>query len=62
MRKPFTSVYNATKFAGYGVAPAVLSIVYGAFHLNAIRFACIAAVILSSLLVIKGVTFANKTA
>ena len=60
MRKPVTSVYNATKFAGYGVAPAALSIVYGAFHLNAIRFSCLAAVIMSSLLVIKGVSVANK--
>ena len=61
MRKPVTSVYNATKFAGYGAAPAVLSIVYGAFHLDAIRFVCIAAVILSSLLVIKGVSVVGRT-
>ena len=40
---------------------AVLSIVYGAFHLNAIRFACAAAVILSSLLVIKGVSVVSRT-
>jgi len=26
--------------AGYGVSPAVLSIVYGAFHLTGIRYAC----------------------
>jgi len=60
MRKPVTSVYNATKFAGYGVAPAVLSMVYGAFHLTAIRYACMAAVIVSSLLVIKGVYAARR--
>lgn len=59
MRKPVTSVYNATKFAGYGAAPAVLSIVYGAFHLTGIRYSCMAAVVVSSLLVIKGVTDAN---
>jgi hypothetical protein len=41
---------------------AVLSIVYGAFHLNAVRFACIATVILSSLLVIKGVSVVSRTA
>ena len=60
MRKPVTSVYNATKFAGYGAAPAVLSMVYGAFHLTAIRYACMAAVVVSSLLVIKGVYVARK--
>jgi MFS family permease len=60
LRKPVTSVYNATKFAGYGVSPAVLSIVYGAFHLTAIRFCCMAAVVISSLLVIKGVSVARN--
>ncbi len=59
MRKPVTSVYNATKFAGYGVAPAVLSLVYGAFHLTGIRYACMAAVVVSSMLVIRGVDVAN---
>jgi MFS family permease len=60
MRKPVTSVYNATKFAGYGAAPAVLSIVYAAFHLTGIRYSCLAAVVVSSLLVIRGVYVANK--
>jgi MFS family permease len=60
MRKPVTSVYNATKFAGYGVAPAVLSIVYSSFQLSAVRFSCMAAVVASSLLVIKGVYVAGK--
>lgn len=60
MRKPVTSVYNATKFTGYGLAPAVLSIVYGAFHLDAVRFSCMAAVVLSSLLVFKGVSVARS--
>jgi hypothetical protein len=60
MRKPVTSVYNATKFAGYGAAPAVLSIVFGAFHLTGIRYSCMAAVVVSSLLVIKGITDAKK--
>jgi MFS family permease len=61
MRKPVTSVYNATKFTGYGLAPAVLSIVYCAFQLNAVRFSCVVAVIISSLLVIKGVSVASRT-
>jgi len=60
MRKPVTSVYNATKFSGYGAAPAALSMVYGAFHLTAIRYACMAAVVVSSLLVIQGVYAAEK--
>jgi len=60
MRKPVTSVYNATKFAGYGAAPAVLSLVYGAFHLTGIRYACLAAVLVSSLLVIRGVFVARN--
>jgi MFS family permease len=59
MRKPVSSVYNATKFAGYGAAPAVLSIVYDAFHLTGIRYSCMAAVVVSSLLVIKGITNAD---
>ena len=54
MRKPVTSVYNATKFAGYGVSPAVLAVVYGTFQLSAVRYTCLAAVIVSSLLVVKG--------
>ena len=61
MRKPVTSVYNATKFAGYGVAPAVLSIVYGAFNLTGIRYSCMAAVVVSSLLVIKGNRFTDAS-
>ena len=60
LRKPVTSVYNATKFAGYGVSPAVLSIVYSAYHLPAVRISCIAAVIVSSLLVIKGVSVSRS--
>ena len=54
------NVYNATKFAGYGAAPAVLSIVYGAFHLTGIRYSCMAAVVVSSLLVIRGVYVARN--
>ena len=60
MRKPVTSVYNATKFTGYGVAPAFLSIVYGSFHLISIQIFCMAAVIISSLLVIRGGSVARK--
>lgn len=60
MRKPVTSVYNATKFAGYGVSPAVLSIIYGAFQLPAVRFACMAAVVVSSMLVIRCESIARK--
>ena len=59
MRKPVTSVYNATKFTGYGIAPAILSMVYGSFHLIAIQWLCMAAVVISSLLVIKGTSVAN---
>ena len=59
-RKPVTSVYNATKFAGYGAAPAVLSFVYTAFNLAGIRYSCLAAVVASSLLVIRGVHVARK--
>lgn len=59
MRKPVTSVYNATKFAGYGVAPALLSVVYGAFQLNGIRYVCMAAVAVSSLLVVRGASVAR---
>ena len=54
MRKPVTSIYNATKFAGYGASPAALSIVYGVFHLKSVQLVCIAAVVISSLLVVKG--------
>jgi MFS family permease len=60
MRKPVTSVYNATKFAGYGVSPAVLSVVYSSFHLDAIRYSCAAAVVISCLLVIRGVSVARN--
>jgi len=54
MRKPVTSVYNATKFAGYGASPVVLSLVYGALQLPAVRYFCMGAVVISSLLVVKG--------
>jgi predicted MFS family arabinose efflux permease len=60
MRKPVTSLYNATKFAGYGAAPAVLAMVYGAFHLTGIRYACMAAVVISSMLVVRGAYVAQK--
>jgi predicted MFS family arabinose efflux permease len=60
MRKPVTSVYNAAKFAGYGAAPAVLSVVYAAYHLTGIRYACMAAVVISSMLVIKGAYVARR--
>ena len=60
MRKPVTSVYNAVKFSGYGASPAVLSIVYGAFQLSGVRYACMAAVVVSSLLVVKGASAGRK--
>jgi len=54
MRKPVTSVYNAAKFAGYGASPVVLSLVYDALQLPAVRYFCMGAVVISSLLVVKG--------
>jgi len=50
LRKPVTSVYNAIKFTGYALSPVILSVIYGPFHLRAVQFGCMGAVVISSFL------------
>jgi len=54
LRKPVTSVYNAIKFSGYAFAPVVLALLYGPFHLRAVQFGCMGALIISSTLAVIG--------
>ncbi|MFP4452881.1 MAG: MFS transporter [Desulfobacterales bacterium] len=44
MRQPVTSIYNAIKFSGYALSPALLSLLYVPFALFAVQMACIAAI------------------
>jgi hypothetical protein len=52
MRQPVTSIYNAIKFTGYALSPALLSFVYKAFQLTAVQIGCIAAVVAASALAV----------
>lgn len=47
LRKPATSVYNSFKFAGYALAPLILSFLYISFSISAVRWACIACILMS---------------
>ena len=49
LRKPATSVYNSFKFTGYALAPLTLSFLYIPFSISAVRWACIACILLSLL-------------
>ncbi len=51
MRRPVTSVYNAIKYAGYALAPIILSVLYIPFRLKAVQLGCMAAVVISAALV-----------
>jgi MFS transporter, ACDE family, multidrug resistance protein len=52
LRQPVTSIYNAIKFTGYALSPALLSFVYKAFQLTAVQIGCIAAVVAASALAV----------
>lgn len=47
LRKPATSVYNSIKYTGYALAPPLLSLIYVPFSISAVRWACIACILLS---------------
>ena len=49
-RKPVTSVYNAVKFAGYAASPVILSPLYNLWRIQAIRWACMAAILIAAIL------------
>jgi MFS family permease len=49
LRKPATSVYNSFKFTGYALAPLTLSFLYIPFSISAVRWACIACILMSLL-------------
>lgn len=59
MRQPVTSIYNAIKFSGYALAPALLSFLYAPFSLTAVLVACIGAVFLAAILAVKAGTAAS---
>ncbi|RJQ66008.1 MAG: MFS transporter [Desulfobacteraceae bacterium] len=50
LRQPVTSVYNAIKFSGYALSPAVLSLIYAPFGLKSVQAACIIAIVMASVL------------
>ncbi|MCJ7687684.1 MAG: MFS transporter [Desulfobacteraceae bacterium] len=49
-RKPVTSVYNAVKFAGYAASPVILSPLYSLFQIGAVRWGCMAAILIAAIL------------
>ncbi len=49
-RKPVTSVYNAVKFAGYAASPVILSPLYSLFQIRAVRWGCMAAILIAAML------------
>jgi MFS family permease len=49
LRKPVASLYNSFKFTGYALAPLVLSLLYVPFSISAVRWACMACVLISLL-------------
>jgi MFS transporter, ACDE family, multidrug resistance protein len=49
-RKPVTSVYNAVKFAGYAASPVILSPLYNLLRIQAIQWACMAAILIAAIL------------
>jgi len=50
LRKPVASVYNCLKFSGYALSPLILSLLYIPFSIPAVRWACIACILISLLL------------
>lgn len=50
LRKPVASVYNCLKFSGYALSPLILSLLYVPFSIPAVRWACIASILISLLL------------
>jgi MFS family permease len=50
LRKPVASVYNSFKFSGYALSPLLLSLLYVPFSISAVRWACIACILISLLL------------
>ena len=59
LRKPVTSIYNAIKFSGYALSPAILALLYGPFHLKAVQvgslFAIATAAFLATRAKLRGV-------
>jgi predicted MFS family arabinose efflux permease len=51
LRKPATSLYNSVKYTGYALAPLMLSFLYIPFSISAVRWACIACILLSLLFI-----------
>ena len=49
LRKPVASVYNCFKFGGYAISPLALSLLYIPFSIPAVRWACIACILISLL-------------
>lgn len=47
LRKPVASVYNSIKFTGYALAPLILSFLYIPFSISAVRWTCIACILMS---------------
>jgi MFS family permease len=50
LRKPVTSVYNSFKYAGFGLSPLVLSLLYIPLSIFAVYWACIGCIIFALVL------------
>ena len=53
LRQPVTSIYNAIKFSGYALSPAVLALLYGPFHIKAVQIGSMVAVAISAVLALQ---------
>lgn len=62
LRKPVTSVYTAIKFTGYAAAPLMLSFLWDRFHLTAVQWGCLAAVLVAMVLALAGHARAQREA
>jgi len=50
LRKPATSVYNSFKYAGFGLSPLVLSLLYIPLSISGVYWACMACILISLVL------------
>ncbi|MEW5912740.1 MAG: MFS transporter [Thermodesulfobacteriota bacterium] len=54
LRRPVSSLYNAIKFTGYAIAPQLLALLWDLSQLSAVQWGCLAAVIIATLLALRG--------
>ncbi|WP_054032764.1 MFS transporter [Desulfatitalea tepidiphila] len=53
LRQPVTSIYNAIKFSGYAVSPAVLALLYAPYKLQAVQVGSMLAIAAATILALS---------